>query len=41
LKIGWVGRGLCLELSAGGKRIVTSRVRSIRLASVHDIHTKD
>jgi hypothetical protein len=32
LKIGWVGRGLFLELSVGGKRIVTSRVRSIRLA---------
>jgi hypothetical protein len=32
-KTGWVGRGLCLVLSAGGKRIVTSRVRSITIDS--------
>src|SRR5262245_58168259 len=31
LKLGWIARGLCLEMSVGGKRIVISRVRSIRL----------
>jgi hypothetical protein len=31
LKVGWIGLGLCVELSFGGKRIITSRVRSIRL----------
>jgi hypothetical protein len=29
LRIGWIGLGLFLELSVDGKRIVTSRVRSI------------
>jgi hypothetical protein len=29
LKTGWIGVGLFMELSAGGRRIVTSRVRSI------------
>jgi hypothetical protein len=29
LRIGWIGLDLSLELSCGGKRIVTSRVRSI------------
>jgi hypothetical protein len=29
LKLGWIGLGLFLEISACGKRIVTSRVRSI------------
>jgi hypothetical protein len=29
LKLGWISKGLCLELSVCGKRIVTSRVRSI------------
>ncbi len=29
LKLGWIVQGLCLELSICGKRIVTSRVRSI------------
>jgi hypothetical protein len=29
LKIGWIGLGWCVELSFGGKRIITSRVRSI------------
>lgn len=29
LKLGWIARGLFLEMSVGGKRIVTSRVRSI------------
>jgi hypothetical protein len=33
LKIGWVGLGLCLEISACGQRIVTSCVRSIRIAN--------
>jgi len=29
LKLGWIAQGLCLELSICGKRIVTSRIRSI------------
>ena len=29
LKLGWIAQGFCLELSICGKRIVTSRVRSI------------
>jgi hypothetical protein len=29
LRIGWIGVGLCLELSVRGKRVLTSRVRSI------------
>jgi hypothetical protein len=29
LKVGWIGLGLLVELSFGGKRIITSRVRSI------------
>ena len=29
LKVGWIGLGLFVELSFGGKRIITSRVRSI------------
>jgi hypothetical protein len=29
LKLGWIVEGLCMELSICGKRIVTSRVRSI------------
>ena|SRR3989442_9597248 len=29
LKVGWIGLGLFLELSFGGKRIITSRVRAI------------
>lgn len=33
LKIGWIGLGLCLEMSARGQRIVTSCVRSIRIAN--------
>ena len=31
LKVGWIGLGLAVELSFGGKRIITSRVRSIRV----------
>jgi hypothetical protein len=31
LKIGWIGLGLFLVLSIDGKRIVTSRVRSITI----------
>jgi hypothetical protein len=33
LKIGWIGPGWFLELSRGGKRIVTSCVRSIRIVA--------
>ena len=29
LKIGWIELGFCVEVSAGGERIVTSPVRSI------------
>jgi hypothetical protein len=29
LKVGWIGLGFSVELSFGGKRIITSRVRSI------------
>lgn len=29
LKIGWIGVGLRMEISAGGRRIVTTAVRSI------------
>jgi hypothetical protein len=29
--IGWIGPGWFVELSCGGKRIITSRVRSIRM----------
>jgi hypothetical protein len=31
LKMGWIGLGLFLEISVHGQRIVTSRVRSIRI----------
>ena len=31
LKLGWVGLGLHLEFQAAGRRIITSRVRSIAL----------
>lgn len=29
LKVGWIGIGLCMEIWAGGQRIVTSPVRAI------------
>jgi len=39
LKIGWIGLGLFVELSFGGKRIITSRVRSISVPKGnHDEH---
>jgi hypothetical protein len=38
LRIGWIGLDLSLELSCGGKRVVTSRVRSIGVVEV--IHDK-
>jgi hypothetical protein len=31
LKIGWIGLGLCVELCAGGQRVVTSRVQGISI----------
>ncbi len=34
LKIGWIDVGLFLKISAGGKRILTSRVRSIRFDGI-------
>jgi hypothetical protein len=36
LRIGWIGLDLSLELSCGGRRVVTSRVRSIGV--VEGIH---
>ena len=39
LQVGWIGLGLFLELSFGGKRIITSRVRSISVPKgSHDEH---
>jgi hypothetical protein len=38
LRIGWIGLDLSLELSCGGNRVVTSRVRSIGVVEV--IHDK-
>ena len=32
LKIGWIAVGCCLELTVRGRRIVTSRVRSISIS---------
>jgi len=32
LKVAWIGIGLCMEISAGGQRIVTSPVRAIDTA---------
>jgi hypothetical protein len=34
VKTGWIGVGLCVEILAGGKRIVTSRVQDITIESV-------
>ena len=31
LKVGWIGLGWFVELSFGGKRIITSRVRSVSM----------
>jgi hypothetical protein len=31
VKLGWVGRGFCLELPRDGQRVVTARVRGIRV----------
>jgi hypothetical protein len=40
LKVGWIRLGLFLELSCGGKRIITSRVRSISVPNgSHDEHS--
>ncbi len=35
LWVGWIGEGLCLELSVQGKRVGTSRVRSIVVGPAH------
>jgi len=32
LKLAWIGIGMCMEISAGGQRIVTSPVRAISTA---------
>src|SRR5207248_9374070 len=40
IRIGWIGLDLSMELSFGGRQIVTSRVRSIRvLEGNHDEHS--
>jgi hypothetical protein len=31
LKLGWIGCGFCLELLQGGERIITTRVRGVRV----------
>ena len=31
LKSGWIGLGMCIEISAGGQRVSTSHVRSITI----------
>jgi hypothetical protein len=36
LKSGWIGLGLFVEILAGGKRITTSGVRSIRVEETHE-----
>lgn len=33
LWVGWIARGLCLELSVHGRRVGTSRVRSIAITT--------
>ena len=33
VKLGWIGCGFCLELLQDGERIVTTRVRGIRIIS--------
>jgi hypothetical protein len=39
VKLGWIGCGFCLELLQGGHRIVTTRVREIRVhAGVGSLH---
>jgi hypothetical protein len=35
LWVGWIAEGLCLELSVQGKRVGTSRVRSIAITTAH------
>jgi hypothetical protein len=37
LRVGWIGVGLRMEISAGGQRIVTSPVRSI--TTERELHT--
>jgi len=34
LKMGWIAVGLCVEISVRGQRIITSRIRSIRVEGV-------
>jgi hypothetical protein len=36
VKLGWIGRGFCLELLQDGHRVVTTRVRGIRLIAGAD-----
>jgi hypothetical protein len=31
IKVGWIGVGFCLEFIADGQRIITTRVRTIRI----------
>jgi hypothetical protein len=34
LKAGWIGEGFRIDLSAGGRRVITSPVRSLTIESV-------
>jgi hypothetical protein len=36
VKLGWIGRGFCLELLQDGHRVVTTRVRGIRVIAGAD-----
>ena len=33
IRLGWIGVGLCLEFIADGRRVVTTRVSTIRIQS--------
>ncbi len=42
VKLGWIGRGFCLELLQGGHRVVTTRVRGIRvIARADPLHRRE
>lgn len=41
LKVGWIGLGWFVELSFGGKRIITSRVRSISMPELNTSLERD
>jgi hypothetical protein len=37
LKVGWIGVGLCMEIRAGDRRVVTSPVREITIGQVGQV----